>query len=310
MRIAIVGCGGVGGYFGGRLAQAGESVVFVARGAALQALRRDGLHVESVAGDFRVAPAEAAGDPATVGTVDVVVLAVKAWQVADVAPTLGPMLGAESVVLPLENGVEAAPQLVEALGSEKVLGGLCKIMSYVVAPGRIRHAGVAPRVELGELDGRRSERVERLRAAFGSCVGVSVAVPEDIQVALWEKFLFIAPFSAVGAVTRMPAGAIRSSPETRRMLEDATREVFELARARGVALRDDAVERTLGFVDALPPDATASMQRDILEGRASELESQTGAVVRLAAQAGLPVPVNGFLYASLLPSERRARAAP
>jgi 2-dehydropantoate 2-reductase len=307
MRIGVVGVGGVGGYFGGRLAQAGESVVFVARGAHLEVLRRDGLQVESVAGDFRVAPVEAVEEPGAVGPVDVVLLGVKAWQVAGVAPTLCPMLGAESVVLPLQNGVEAAPQLVEALGLEKVLGGLCKLMSYVVGPGRIKHAGVPPRVELGELDGRPSERVERLRAAFARCQGVTVAVPADIQAALWEKFLFIAPFSAVGAVTRMPAGAIRDTPETRRLLEDAMREVFDLARTRGVALRDDAVERTLRFVDALPAEATASMQRDILEGRASELESQTGAVVRLGAAAGLPVPVNRFLYASLLPSERKAR---
>jgi 2-dehydropantoate 2-reductase len=299
----------VGGYFGGRLAQAGESVAFVARGAHLEAIRRDGLRVESVAGDFLVAPAEAGDDPAALGSFDVVILGVKAWQVAEAAPALRPLLGADGVVLPLQNGVEAADQLAQALGRERVLGGLCRIMSYVVAPGHVRHAGVAPSLELGELDRRRSERVERLRAAFERCQGVSVAVPEDIHVALWEKFLFIAPLSGVGAVTRMPAGVLRSTPETRRLLEESMREVFDLARARGVALRDDCVERTLRFVDTLPAGATASMQRDILEGRPSELESQTGAVVRLAAQAGLPVPANRFLYASLLPSERQARGA-
>jgi len=299
----------VGGYFGGRLAQAGESVAFVARGAHLEAIRRDGLRVESVAGDFAVSPAEAHGDPAAVGSVDAVILGVKAWQVPEAASALRPMLRDDTVILPLQNGVEAADQLVAALGPGRVLGGLCRLVSFVAGPGRIRHAGVAPRVELGELDRRRSDRVERLRAAFERCQGVSVATPEDIRVALWEKFLFIAPFSGVGAVTRMPAGEMRAVSETRGMLEDAMREVFDLARARGVALPEGSVERTLRFVDALPAEATASMQRDILEGRPSELESQTGAVVRLAAEAGVSVPTNRFLYASLLPSERKARGA-
>jgi 2-dehydropantoate 2-reductase len=297
----------VGGYFGGRLAQAGEPVAFVARGAHLEAIRREGLRVESVAGDFRVAPAEAGDDPSALGVFDVAILGVKAWQVPEAALALRTMLRADGVALPLQNGVEASGQLAAVLGAERVLGGLCRIMSYVVGPGHVRHAGVPPSIAFGELDGRRSERAERLRAAFERCQGLSVSVPPDIRVAIWEKFLFIAPFSGVGAVTRMPAGELLGAPETRRMLEDAVQEVFDLARACGVALRGDSVERTMRFADALPGDATASMQRDILEGRPSELEAQTGAVVRLAAKVGLPVPVNRRIYARLLPSERRAR---
>jgi 2-dehydropantoate 2-reductase len=307
MRFAVFGVGGVGGYFGGRLAQAGESVAFVARGAQLEALRQHGLRVDSIAGDFQL-PVEAFADPAAVGTVDVVLLGVKAWQVDAAAHGLLPLLGPASVVLPLQNGVEAADQLSRVVGPERVLGGLCRVVSYAVGPGHLRHSAVAPQVELGELDGQKSERVERLRASFERCQGVSVGVPVDIHVALWEKFQFIAPFSGLGAVTRMPAGAMREVKETRGLLEAAMREVFSLARARGVALPQGSVERTLGYVDTLPKDATASMQRDILEGRPSELESQNGAVVRLAAAVSVPAPVNGFLYASLLPSERRARA--
>jgi 2-dehydropantoate 2-reductase len=311
VRIAIFGAGGVGGYFGGRLAQAGHDVVFIARGAHLAAIRRSGLRVSSIAGDFLVHPAQATDAPESVAPVDVVLVCVKAWQVSEAGHALLPMLGREGCVLPLENGVEAADQLAAVVGRERVLGGLCKIISAVEAPGHIRHSGVPPRVELGELgerDGRQSPRVAALRAAFEQAEGVSVGVPDDIEVALWEKFLFIAPFSGVGAVTRVPAGGFRGVPETRQMLEAAMHEVLALAHARGIALRADAVARTMGFVDALPETATASMQRDILEGRPSELEYQTGTVVRLGRIAGVPVPVGECIYRSLLPLELRARA--
>ncbi len=309
MRIAVLGTGGVGGYFGGRLAQAGEDVVFVARGAHLDAIRRDGLVVESVEGDFAVRPAQVTGDAGTAGPVDVVLLGVKAWQVKDAARALRPLLEAGGFVVPLQNGVEAADELAEALGPDRVVGGLCKIFSFVAGPGRIKHAGVTPRIEFGERDGTRSDRVDRLRAAFEKASGVSVGTPGDIGAALWEKFLFIAPLSGVGAVTRMPVGVLRAVPESREMLECAMKEVFDLARARGIGLRKDAVARTMSYVDGLPADGTASMQRDVLEGRPSELEYQTGAVVRLGREARVPVPLNEFIYRALLPGERRARGA-
>jgi len=310
MRIAIFGAGGVGGYFGGRLARAGESVVFIARGAHLLALRERGLRVDSVAGDFTFSPVEATDDPASAGAVDAALVCVKAWQVPEAARALLPMLRDDSFVVPLENGVEAAGQLAAVVGPARVVGGLCRIVSFVAGPGHIRHTGAVPRVEFGERDGRASARVTALRAAFERCAGVSVGTPPDIEVALWEKFLFIAPFSAVAAVSRVPAGVVRTVPETRGLLEAATREVLALARARGVALGEDAVARTLAYVDGLPEDATASMQRDILEGRPSELEAQTGTIVRLGREAGVPVPANAFLYASLLPSEIKARSRP
>jgi len=309
MRIAIVGAGGVGGYFGGRLAEAGASVVFIARGAHLEALRRDGLRVESIAGDFVVRPAEATDLVASIGTVDVVLVCVKAWQVPEVAVSLLPMLGPDTVVVPLQNGVEAAGQLASVVGTDRVLGGLCRIVSYVAGPGHIRHAGVSPRIEFGEMDGRSSERAATLRALFETARGLSVGTPDDIAAALWEKFLFIAPVSGVGAVTRLPVAVFRGIPETRAMLEAAMREVSDLARARGVALAEDAIARTLAYVDGLPADATASMQRDIMEGRPSELEYQTGAIVRLGREARVPVPVNECLYRSLLPAELKARGA-
>jgi len=307
MRIAIFGAGGVGGYFGGRLAEAGEDVFFLARGEHLSALRRRGLLVESVGGDFRIPQTRATDDPSEIGPVDVVLLCVKAWQVPEAARSLGPLLGPETFVVPLQNGIEAFDQIADEIGPERVVPGLCKILSFVSGPGTIRHAGVEPWIAFGEDDGAQTPRVASLRRAFEGARGVRVEVPSNIKVALWEKFLFIAPFSAVGAVTRMPAGVVRSIPETRRMLESAMREVVTLARASGVALRDDAVAKTMAFVDGLPAAATSSMQRDVIEGRPSELSNQSGAIARLSKAAGFSAPVNECLYASLLPSERRAR---
>lgn len=307
MRIASFGAGGVGGYFGGRLAQAGHAVAFIARDAHLQAIQRDGLRVDSIAGDFVVRPAEATDTPAAVGPVDVVLVCVKAWQVPDVARALPPLLGPDTCVVPLGNGVEAPDQIAEVIGADRVLPGLCRLMTYVAAPGHIKHAGVDPVVEFGERGAPPSPRVKALRAAFEKAVGLAVKTPDDIELALWEKFLFIAPFSGMGALTRVPAGAMRGVAETRAMLEAAMREVVALAQARGVGLGEEAVRRTLAFVDGLPAHATASMQRDIMEGRPSELEYQTGAVVRLGLAAGVSVPVNECIYRGLLPMELAAR---
>jgi len=309
MRIAVFGAGAVGGYFGGRLAQAGHSVVFIARGGQLETLRRDGLAVASDCGDFVLRPVEATDSPAQAGRADAVLVAVKAWQVRDAGRALLAMLGGGGFVVPLQNGVEARDELAGEVGEDRVLGGLCKLISVLEAPGRIRQTGMTPRIEFGEYDGRPSGRAQTLKEAFGGARGVSVAVPADVAAAVWEKFLFIAPFSGVGAVTRSPAGVLRSIPQSRGLLESAMHEVHALARARGVQVRADAVERTLGFVDSLPAAATASMQRDLIEGRPSELDYQNGAVVRLARESAVPAPANEFLYASLLPAELKARGA-
>jgi 2-dehydropantoate 2-reductase len=210
-------------------------------------------------------------------------------------------------VLTLQNGVEAPDELARVCGRERVLAGVCRLMSYVAEPGVIRHAGVTPRVEFGEWAGGASSRADALRAALDGCAGVAASLSPDIAMALWEKFLFIAPFSAVGAATRKPAGAWRHVAETRSLLAAAMHEVVDLARARGVNVAREAVDRTLAFTDKLPEDATASMQRDLLEGRPSELEAQTGAIVRLGRDSGVATPANAFLYAVLLPAERLAR---
>lgn len=306
MRIAIFGTGGVGGYFGGRLAEAEEDVTFIARGEHLQAIRNHGLRVDSVKGDFVIRPVQATDDPAQVGEVDVVVVGVKTWQVPEAAQAMRPLIGPETFVVPLQNGVEAPAQLAEALGPEHVLGGLAKIFSFIVEPGLIRHIGGPASVTFGELDNRQSKRDERLCEAFIRA-GVTAEIHPDIHVALWEKFLFVVPFGGVGAVTRSPIGILRSLPETRKMLEQGMREILNVARGMNITLAEDVVAKSMAFVDDQPPGGTSSLQRDIIDGRPSELEAWTGAVVRLGQQAGAATPLHDFLYNSLLPLELRAR---
>jgi len=307
MRIAVFGVGGVGGYFGGRLAEAGEDVVFISRGAHLQAIQRNGLQVESSEGNFVIEQAQAHEDPAAVGSVDVVLVGVKAWQVPQAAEAIRPLVGAETVVVPLQNGVEAPSQLEAVLGSDHTLGGLCRIISSIVAPGHIRHAGIDPYVAFGRLDGQHSEGAQRLRAVFARAKGVRVEIPPDIRMAMWRKFLLIAAWSGLGAITRASIGPIRTQPETRQMLKQALQEIHAVAVANHVALPHDAIAETLAFIDSLPAQGTASMQRDIIAGRPSELASQNGAVVRLAHEAGVEVPLHSFIYRSLLLLEMQAR---
>ena len=306
MKIAVFGAGAVGGYFGGRLAQAGEQIVFIARGKHLQALRRYGIKVDSIKGDFTIQPVQATDNPADIGVVDVVIVGVKAWQVPEVAEAMGPMVGPQTFVVPLQNGIEAPGQLAEVLGSEHVLGGLCGLISFLVEPGHIQHAGIEPFVNFGELDNRPSVRAERLCRIFARA-GVTAEVPPNIQVAMWRKFLFIVSTSGIGTVTRSPIGVFRSLPQTRNMLKQVMQEVFDVAKARNVDLPENIVTTTLAFIDGLPADGTASMQRDIMTGRPSELESQNGAVVRLGQEVNVATPLNAFIYHSMLPLELRAR---
>jgi 2-dehydropantoate 2-reductase len=216
------------------------------------------------------------------------------------------MIGPETVVVPLQNGVEAYDQLAAALGPEHVLGGMCHVIAFVIAPGVIRHGGLNPVITLGEWNNARTPRLEKLVACL-KAAGLEVRVPENIQVALWEKFEFIASIGGVGGVTRAPIGVIRSLPETRSLLERALQEIVGLANACVVPLPGQSMVSTLKFIDSLPPDGTASMQRDVVAGRPSELEAQSGAVVRLGRAKNFPTPVHEFIYQALLPGELRAR---
>jgi 2-dehydropantoate 2-reductase len=306
MRFAVIGAGAVGGYFGGRLAQSGEDVWFLARGRTLDAMRQHGLKVDSTKGDFSLPSVRVSEQPNAVGQVDVVLVAVKAWQVAEVAPILKPLVGPQTMVVPLQNGVEAPDELSRMVGSDKVLVGLCGLMSTIVEPGHIRHFGLEPFIAFKEQNNSRTPRLEPLREAVAKA-GIQAIIPEDIYVRFWLKFFFITAVGGVGSVTRFPISVVRQMPTTRQLLYRAIQEIDTLAKAKGVKMPVSAVEDTMGIVDAMPSGGTTSMQRDISEGRPSELESLCGAVARIGKALGLDLPVNTAIYNALLPSELRAR---
>ncbi len=306
MRVAIYGTGGAGGYFGAQLAQIGAEVTFIARGEHLKAIQSHGLRVETPTGEIVVQAAKATDDPRQIAPVDVILVGVKAWQVEEAARDMRSMVGAETFVVPLQNGVEASSQLAAVLGAEHVLGGLCGTFSWVAAPGKIRNIGASNFIKFGELDNRRSERAERLRQSFEKA-GVKVDVPPDIHKALWEKFLLVTSFGGVGAVSRAPIGVTRAMPETRLLLELCMQEASAVARAQHVHLNDNAVADTMKFIDSLAPNATTSLQRDVAEGKPSEIDFWNGSVVRQGRAADVPTPINHFIYHSVLPQELRAR---
>ena len=309
MRIAVYGAGGVGAYFGGRLAQIGQDVTLIARNDNLAELRRNGLKVGSIAGDFILDRINATANPAEVGVVDYVLCCVKSWQVPAAASAMRPLVGPETLVVPLQNGVEAPAQLLQTLPAANVLGGMCAIVAFLAGPGHVKHIGGNPLIRFGRLDNVGDPRINALSETFNHCSGVKSSIPEDIHVAMWQKFMLIAPWSGLGAVSRAPIGTLLEQAETRELMAQAIAEIFQLGRTLGVALPDDSIERTLATLANLPSNSTTSLQRDIAAGRPSELDSQCGAVVRLAAAAGVDTPVNRFVLTSLRSLELRARGA-
>jgi 2-dehydropantoate 2-reductase len=307
MKIIIFGSGGVGGYFGGRLAQHGQDVTFIARGAHLKAIRETGLRVDSVDGDFAIHPAKATDDIASIGAADLILLAVKAWQLDDAIAQTKPMVGEQTMILPLMNGMEHMQTLLSTFGAKHVLGGLSRISAYIEAPGHIRHVGIQPYIAFGEWDNTKSGRIQNLVEMFKLIKGVTAENPPDIQTAMWEKFIFICAVSGVGAYIRLPIGEIRANPETRAMLQNVLEETTALARARGVAIVKNFVETTMSRIENIAPHVIPSMQKDMMEGRPSELNEQTGAVVRMGRAAGIPTPTHEKILAELLPLEQKAR---
>jgi len=299
MRIAAMGAGGVGGYFGARLQQAGHDVTFFARGRHLEAIRANGLKVESPHGDalLKVRVLE---DPREAGVVDVVLFAVKLWDTEAAAEKLRPVVGPDSAIIPFQNGVESIARLRKVFPEKAVLGGSAYIATRVKAPGVIEHTGEMSRLQFGPVVPSQKEKAEAFLAACREAK-INAEIPADIVKANWEKFVFLVAVSSATAVARAPLGVVRSDPDLRWLFEQAMRETWRLGRARGVALADDFVEARMKFADGLHAGMKASLAHDLENRGRLEAPWLCGAVARMSEEAGLDAPVNRAVYAALKP---------
>lgn len=298
MKIAIVGAGGVGGYFGARLAAAGCDVRFIARGAHLAAMQNQGLRIRSPLGDLHVHPVHVTADPAALGTVDAVLVAVKLWDTEAVAACLKPLLAEHTAVISLQNGVEQDEVLARHIDKRHLVGGTCYIAASISEPGTITHAGTMARVTIGEINGQHSLRCNALLDVLNNA-NVSASLSTDIRRARWEKFVFLVGLSAATTLLRLPIGPIRSDPNARKLLFDAMQETVAVGVAKGIQLDHAYADERLAFCDSLPPTMVASMHFDLVHGNRLELEWLSGAVVRFGVELGIPTPVNETTYAAL-----------
>ncbi|WP_010231820.1 ketopantoate reductase family protein [Gillisia marina] len=306
MRILVYGAGGIGGYFGGRLAEAGNSVSFIARGKHLEAIKKNGLKVESINGNFTITPTLATDNLSEVEAPELIILGVKSWQIPDAAKELKSIINEATMVLPLQNGANNVENLIKVLPEKNILGGLCHIVSLVEAPGKIKHVGFEPKITFGELDNSKSERVQKLQKVFTEA-GITNVVSEDISLEVWKKFLFIATISALGGLTRVRIGEMRESAYLMDLMRKTSEEIKNVAHAKGIALKEEHIKAAFEVIHKLDPKTTASTQRDIMEGKPSELENFNGYIVNEGMRLGIPTPVNQFIYECLLPMEKQAR---
>lgn len=306
MKFAIMGTGGIGGYYGGLLARTGQDVTFIARGTHLQAIRKKGLIVKSVHGDFTLFPARATDNPSEAGIADVIIFATKTYQTDEAAPLIKPMVGPNTVVVSLQNGIDSADRIGAVVGMEHMLAGTTWCSVALEAPGVIGQYSQFRRIALGELNGRTTPRLQAVYNALLSS-GATVELSENILKILWTKFVFIAPVMLMGSLTRMTFGDYREVPEARVVLSEAINEVAALAKASGVTLDGDVAAKTLAFIDSSEPGIKPSMQRDVESGKPSELESMIGVAVRLGIKYNVPTPVMRLAYAILKPRELKAQ---
>ena len=293
-RFAIMGSGGVGGYFGGRLAQAGFDVSFIARGPHLAAMREQGLRLDSPLGDAHIKPAHATDDPAEIGPVDYVLFATKLWDTESAGEACRPLIGPETAVISLQNGVDAEDRLARILGAGHVMGGVAAISAVIGAPGVIDHLGDFARILFGELNGARRARGERLMAALDEA-GIDATIADDIGKTIWNKFIFLVGLSALTSVTRKTIGPVREDPDCRALLVRVLAETVAVARAHGIALDADSEAERLAFLDKLPHAMTSSMAGDLARGNRLELDWLSGAVVRMGRELGVDTPANDFI---------------
>ena len=298
MRIAVMGTGGVGGYFGARLAAAGEDVTFIARGAQLQALREKGIAIESALGSLLLPSVAATDDPSQVPPPDIVLFCVKLWDVETAARQMKPMVGPKTAVIALQNGVDAEAELAEILGRERVIGGVAHISALVQEPGIIRHTGKLQRLTFGELDGRPSDRTKNFLEACQHAK-IDTRLTDRIDEAIWDKFIFLIAFSGLTCLMRVGIGPIRDDPECYGMFRAAMAEAFAVAKAKGIEFGYDPLVQWDKAIAAMPYDYRSSMLEDLERGRRLELPWLSGTVARLGKQLGVDTPVNRFIATAL-----------
>jgi len=305
MNIVVFGTGGVGGYFGGKLAQAGNNVTFIARGNHLKAIQQNGLQVKSVNGNFTIQP-HITDDITTISNIDLIILGVKSWQVEGVARQLKEVIHNKTLVLPLQNGADNADKLRAILPHENVLAGLCKIVSRVEAPGIIDHFAFDPEIVFGEYDNEHTSRIQQIGKLFDNA-NIKNRISEDIHLDIWKKFMFIVTISGIGAITRSVYGDIRKDDYLRQIMYQTANEINAIANAKSIDLTNNDIEMVIKVIDNFNHDTTASMQRDFMAGRPSELENFNGYIVKQGKELHIPTPINSFIYHCLLPQENKAR---
>lgn len=305
MKIAILGSGGVGGYFGAKLAQAGNDVTFLARGAHLKKMQTHGLSIKSILGDFHVNNITATDTIADIKNPDLIIVAVKAWQVKEIRDDINKITSSNTIILPLQNGVLAAQELAESIDNSHIIGGLCRLISKVETPGVINHFGVNPTIVFGELDGVISERTKNIKNVFDEA-GIACKLSNNIEAEVWKKFISICISGLLG-VTRATYGVIRETIETRLMMIDLLYEVYTLSQKMGITIEADFVSKTVAFIDSFTHDSTSSLARDVWEGKPSEIEYQNGTVVQLGEKYNVKTPINAFIYNCIIPMENKAR---
>jgi 2-dehydropantoate 2-reductase len=298
VRIAVVGAGGVGGGFGAALAKAGADVTFIARGAHLAAMKSEGLRVQGGRGETHLVPTQATDDPASIGEVDVVLFCVKLWDVESAGAQIKPLVGTETAVIPLQNGIDAAERLAPILGEKAVMGGVAQISASIIKPGVINQVGTFMRMIFGELDGRITPRGKALRDLCLKA-GFDVTLSDQILTELWMKFILLASNASIMALSRQPIGKMRDDVDMRAVFALAFQEVIDVGRANGIALPADALDKTLGFVDHAPPAMKPSMALDLERGNRLELPWLGGKVVGLGRKLGVATPTHAMMYALL-----------
>jgi 2-dehydropantoate 2-reductase len=305
MKISIIGTGGVGGYFGGKLAKAGFDVTFLARGEHLKALQYNGLVVKSISGDFKIDHVKTTDKVKDLAQADLIIFGVKAWQLKEMGKELSANINKNTTLLPLQNGVLAIDELKEYFDKRNIIGGLCRIISKIEAPGIINHFGVDPTIVFGEIDNTRSERITQIKNIFDQS-GFTSKIADDIQSEIWKKFISIC-VSGLLAITRSTYGEIREIKETRQLMINLLQEIYALSQKIGIHIETDFLEKTISYIDSFPYESTSSLARDVWEGKPSEIEYQNGTVVKLGEKFGVDTPINRYIYNCILPMELRAR---